>query len=321
MKILYLSHPTPFNFDLIDGLKKPGAEIFYFNDEAGWFINSLRSRFSFVRQLNKKFLNKKLIKTCRQWRPDVFFTTKASAIEPETLIKIKSMGIRTVNWYLENAYHTGYWSWVLRTGPFYDLFIKMDSSALPQFKSDYLPVAIKPERYRAPDLTEDEKRKYQCDIFFAGSFDKDREELLSSIKDYNLKVFGDKKWQESLLKDFYHGGPLPLEEFIKACFCAKICVNIQVKPDTCRGLNLRDFEVPATGNFLLSHYRPDMEELFVIGKEIEVFRDEQELKEKIKFYLANDDLRKKIAVAGQDRALRNHTMDQRAKELLTLINS
>ncbi len=321
MKILYLSHPTPFNFDLIAGLKKLGVEIFYFNDESGWFINSLRSRFSFVRQLNKKLLNKRLIKTCRQWQPDVFFTTKGITINPETLAQIKSLGIKTVNWNLENIYHKDYYQWFLKTAAAYNLFIKMDSSRADSIKTGYLAVAIKPERYQTPDLTEDEKRKYQCDIFFAGSFDKDREELLLSIKDYDLKVFGDKKWQESPLKDFYHGGPLPLEEFIKACSCAKICINIQLKPDTCRGLNLRDFEVPATSSFLLSHYRPDMEELFVIGKEIEVFRNEQELKEKIKFYLTNDDLRKKIAAAGQERVLRNHTLERRAKELLTLINS
>ena len=57
------------------------------------------------------------------------------------------------------------------------------------------------------------------------------------------------------------------------------------------------------GSFVLSEYAPGIERLFHIGKEIDVFHDEDELIEKVRFYLAHEDLREQMAARSYARAV------------------
>ncbi|MDT7041664.1 glycosyltransferase [Candidatus Nitronereus thalassa] len=57
------------------------------------------------------------------------------------------------------------------------------------------------------------------------------------------------------------------------------------------------------GSFVLSEYAPGLEKLFDIGKEIDVFHDEEELVEKAKYYLQHEDAREKMAARAHIRAL------------------
>lgn len=50
-----------------------------------------------------------------------------------------------------------------------------------------------------------------------------------------------------------------------------------------------------------------LDELFEIGREIVVYRDDRDLLDKIACYLAHDEERKGIARAGQERTLREYT--------------
>ena len=62
-----------------------------------------------------------------------------------------------------------------------------------------------------------------------------------------------------------------------------------------------------------------LEKYFKIGEEIDTFENYSELKDKIKFYLTNKDLRKEIARKGQDRILRDHTYSQRLNHIFNKI--
>ena len=62
-----------------------------------------------------------------------------------------------------------------------------------------------------------------------------------------------------------------------------------------------------------------IEDLFVPDKEIVTFRNENEMMEKIKFYLKNDSLRKRIADAGKMRVLKEHTYKIRTEQMLRII--
>jgi hypothetical protein len=81
----------------------------------------------------------------------------------------------------------------------------------------------------------------------------------------------------------------------------------------------RIFEITGAGGFLLTEKADFLEKYFNIGEEIDTFENYSELKDKIKFYLKNKDLRKEIARKGQDRILRDHTYSQRLNDIFNKI--
>lgn len=78
----------------------------------------------------------------------------------------------------------------------------------------------------------------------------------------------------------------------------------------------RNFEIPGSGGFLLTSDAGHLEEYFVPGKEIAVFSDNDDLIDKVRYYLLHDDERESIRRAGYERALRDHTNEQRLSEIL-----
>lgn len=60
--------------------------------------------------------------------------------------------------------------------------------------------------------------------------------------------------------------------------------------------------VALCGSFVLSEYAPGIEKLFDIGREIDVFRDEAELVEKVRYYLAHEAEREAMAARAHARA-------------------
>ena len=106
-----------------------------------------------------------------------------------------------------------------------------------------------------------------------------------------------------------------LQDYLTLLRTAPICLNMS-NGDNETGLNFRHFEITATGGFLLGFDQPDLGEMFEIGQECDVFRDENDLMRKIEFYLANPTRRIDIALAGQQRTLQNHLISHRLAEVI-----
>lgn len=85
------------------------------------------------------------------------------------------------------------------------------------------------------------------------------------------------------------------------------------------GLNMRHFEITSAGGFLLCHHQPELAEHFEIGKECAVFGNEEELLEKVHYYLSHPDERVAIARAGQKRSLSQHLYSHRLRTLLETV--
>lgn len=75
--------------------------------------------------------------------------------------------------------------------------------------------------------------------------------------------------------------------------------------------NMRIFEATGSGVFLLTEYFPNLAKHFEIGKEIEVFHDDSDLINKIRYYVAHPREREDIAERGLQRCLREHSMERR----------
>ena len=83
-------------------------------------------------------------------------------------------------------------------------------------------------------------------------------------------------------------------------------------------MNGRTFEIPGSGGFELSQFALEIEDYLVPGQEIGLYGTKDELIRQLRFYLANDEERKRICENGYRRT-RNHTYQARFKEIFSRI--
>jgi spore maturation protein CgeB len=81
----------------------------------------------------------------------------------------------------------------------------------------------------------------------------------------------------------------------------------------------RIFEILGCRGFLLTDYADDCENYYREGKEIVYYKNLPDLIEKIKYYLQADKEREEIARAGYQRTMREHTFENRFKEIFKII--
>ena len=80
-------------------------------------------------------------------------------------------------------------------------------------------------------------------------------------------------------------------------------------------LHLREFEAPMSGALYCTGYMDELTEFFEPDKEIIVYRNEQELLDKVRYYLAHPDQAEIVRQAGHRRALAEHTYQARFRKL------
>jgi spore maturation protein CgeB len=188
-------------------------------------------------------------------------------------------------------------------------------------KVGHLPLAANTSVFRKLDPDTYERLEYQCNISFAGNGDiEGRLPYLASVVDLGLVVFGDEsRWRRHAGNTSVFGtyrGFLKTEEELNALYnTAEVNLNVTVGQGRASA-NFRVFNITAAGGFLLTDYRPGLEELFEIGGEIECYRTPEELREKAEHYLANPDEARAIAEAGYRRTVRDNSFVQRAESIL-----
>ncbi len=180
-----------------------------------------------------------------------------------------------------------------------DFVFAAQKKGLEAFKKDgipnpvFLPHAVEPLAY-----PKQEKFTKQFDVCFIGHINtRSREDALD-------RVFRE-------FTNFDYGQAL-FERVAERFGNSKICFNIAHNDD----INMRNFEVMATGSFLLTNWIPTIEDLFEDGKHLVLYRNEEEMIEKTRYYLAHDDEREKIAAAGYEEVMKNHTIQNRVDTIL-----
>lgn len=107
-------------------------------------------------------------------------------------------------------------------------------------------------------------------------------------------------------------------EMPKIFHLSKININTTAKPIR-TGIPLRLWDIMGCGGFVLSNYQTEITEYFEIGKDLEVYGSEQELLDKIKYYLTHEEERKQIAANGYEKVKKEHTYVKRLELMLNYI--
>ncbi len=164
---------------------------------------------------------------------------------------------------------------------------------------------------------------YEYDVSFIGQPHGCRREVVRRLRERGVRIaVRGRGWEE---------GRIGLSEMIRMFSASRINLNLSnasvsesLEKDGERPLlqiKGRDFEVPACGGFLLTQENPELNEYFEPGKEIEVYRDTDDLLEKIEYYLAHDEERERVRKAGYERFLKEHTMLSRLEAIFSRVLS
>jgi spore maturation protein CgeB len=126
--------------------------------------------------------------------------------------------------------------------------------------------------------------------------------------------------QAATLPSYVTGGPLSDEEMVQLFSRSRInlgfssCGETHVSGERIVQVRLRDFEVPMSGGFYMVERMAELEEFFEIDKEIVCYDGPDDLADKIHYYLAHEDERELIRLAGHQRCLRDHSWQKRLSD-------
>jgi len=302
-----------------------------------------------ILEVGKGVVDAELIKTVEETKPDLLFCFLfTDQLKIETIEYItKNTKTKTFNWFADDHWrfpvYSRFWA------PAFSFVSTTDSKAVPKYQALGVKNVIKTQWaantqvYKPQDLAKD-SGKYK--ITFVGANYGNRSEYVENLKAQGLPAEGfGNKWpagrvsQEQMLEIFsFSKINLNFTEtpYMTAKDRLKVLAKLFVKKQSDkyefnahrivdnfksalgtqrRQIKGRTFEVPACGGLLMTGGADNLEEYFVSGKEVIIFKDREDLAKKCKYYLEHEDERKAIAKAGYERTIKEHTYEKRFTEI------
>jgi len=331
MKILLVGYHNPHFVNTIvlrsKALGYLGHETIFFNDGKYMIPGRFRSQFPFLHQWDLDQLNRSLVDLARQQKPDCCLIVGGQNILPQTVSRIKEMGIPIVLWTTDVPVE---FKNVLDSARYYDHLFCAGSEALDIFHSkgftdvSWVPFACDTHFHQRIPLSDSERKKYAKDIVFVGSYYPNRASLLEGISDFDLGVWGP-YWQRlsagSPLKNKAINIKMNYDQWVKIFNASKIniVVHYQDGKVPCHQASPKLFEAMACGCFVLTDRQKDAQALFKDKEHLVFFDDQKDLRSKIQYYLEREDERKRIAQAGFTEVTSKHRYQDRIKNILDIV--
>jgi len=208
----------------------------------------------------------------------------------------------------------------------YDLVI----SSLPNFVDHFRQVGLCSELHRfafEPHVLRYLRAEEAIvPVSFVGSVSwhhQDRIRLLENLcSRLDVKVWGqgiEGLPGSSPIRDRYAGKAWGTQMY-QILHSSKITVNHHIGVAESYANNMRLFEATGVGTLLVTDWKVNLHEMFEPGKEVVTYRSPEECVEVIRYYLQHEEERQRIARAGQERTLREHTYYQRMQELVQIVD-
>lgn len=215
----------------------------------------------------------------------------------------------------------------LESLPYYDCYVTTKSYAVEEMLKAgckdvfYVGNSFQKGFHRPYDLTDEERKRFSCDVGFIGAFETERANSILFMARNGIKVdiWGSITWK-SFCDDnqnlSFRGTELLNEDYSKALSACKISLCFLRKMN--RDLQTtRSVEIPACGSFMLAERTSEHSDMFREDVEAVYFSSDEELLEKCRKYLNDDDARKKIAMAGHLRCVSSdYSYHGRIREIL-----
>lgn len=97
-------------------------------------------------------------------------------------------------------------------------------------------------------------------------------------------------------------------------------INLNITLKTIKtGIPLRVLDILGSGGFVISNYQSELLECFEAGKDLVIYENEEDLHNKIYYYLEHDDERRQIAANGYRKVKEFHNYNIRVKEIMKTV--
>ncbi len=116
-----------------------------------------------------------------------------------------------------------------------------------------------------------------------------------------------------------HRGEVWGLDMYRALARSRVTLNRHINVAENNANNMRLYEATGVGTLLVTDRKDNLGELFEVGKEVVAYSSPEEAAEMIRYYIEHPDEAQRIARAGQERTLREHTYKARMGELIPLL--
>jgi spore maturation protein CgeB len=263
-------------------------------------------------------LNRDLIELAERAAPDFILVDKGIFLKPGTVARLSKSVAPIVQYNLDNPFggmgEPG-WRNLIAAIPLYDLHFVPREINIADYKAAgarrviRLPLAYEPTVHFPPPPDWGEDRR-TIDVSFTGSPYEDRADFLTRLlieHGIAADIRGD-RWQSALgpgiAARLYAGPSLGDDGYRQRFWDSKICLSFVTHANNDQVAH-KSFEIAASGGFLLAEATDEHCAMFEDGKEAAFFTDPADCARLIRMYLAEPELRQRIARAGQRRAVQS----------------
>jgi len=348
LRVLFIS----LKFDY--GISQQGMSYEYVN-----FFDTLRRMpnvetelFPFdevMRKDGRDRMNQQLLERVNVFRPDVcFFFLFTDEIERRTIRAITDAGKTiTLNWFADD--HWRFEEFSRHWAPCFQWVVTTDHAAVEKYHRIGLKNVILSQWGFNHFLYQRAEVQPDVDVSFVGQTHSNRMQLIDAVAKSGtaVRTWG-KGWpngrisQEDMIRLYSRSRinlnftesstKLGMKSLVKLALSRRADDTYHLKPFSAIVRNIpglftpnpaqikgRNFEIPGSGGFLLTEHAEGIEKFFVPGREIGTFCSQDELCEKIHYFLKNTEEREAVRLAGYHRALRDHTFQKRFDEIFRVV--
>jgi spore maturation protein CgeB len=345
-RILFIGALWPGSTALqrMQALKELGYEVLAL-DTAPPQVSVNESRF-IIRAINKLYrmgvhnlrardfakINPTIINCLEDHELDMLWIDKGMTIEEATLLRVRVQqpDCKIIGYSPDDmaARHNQSKQFLQSLGQ-YDVYFTTKSYGVEGLKKlgcnrvEFIGNAFDPSLHKQFTLSEVEQQNFGGKVGFIGAWEQERANSIYSIAkaEIRLRVWG-QGWERCRLrhpKMVLEKKPLWASDYAKAIcsFDINLCFLRKINRDK---QTTRSIEIPACGAFMLAERTDEHLALFREGVEAEFFSSNDELLDKIKYYIDHADERKRIAAAGRERCLKSgYSNHDRLRQMLDLI--
>lgn len=324
---------APITEYLVNGFRKLGHNAAFIDNTSGWELydrvtKSVKDPTASAQlgTLVTNLLSEWTYARVAEFDPEICIVMAQAPVAANFPARLAKNGTVCAYWYVENWRHMRYWDSV---APAYDAFFHIQPGEFEEKLTAagcahhaFVQTGCDPDFHKPVRLSEDERADYDCDISFAGAGYFNRLQVFKGLTDYKFKIWG-VEWPERELVPLVQGGEKRFDNdtFMKIVAGTRVSLNLhssnahEAVDPRCDALNPRVFEIAAAGGFQVCDPCIGLDRHFA-EDEVPTYRSLRELRDRIDHYLAHPKERAACAERAQARALREHTYEQRAAEML-----